>query len=70
MVLYIQLIIKIMKINWFINLNQSLILILNNLFKGKEINNYENKILFLQMIFYIIDSKNGSILFKKILFIH
>jgi hypothetical protein len=41
--LYIQLIIKTMKINWFINLNQSLDLNPSNLFFGNQIIKYIKK---------------------------
>ena len=53
-------------LNWFMNLNQSLDLNLANLFLGSEIV-YSNKKIFLSSNnnFYVIDSKNGSIINKK-----
>ena len=53
-------------LNWFMNLNQSLDLNLANLFLGSEIV-YHNKKIFLSSNnnFYVIDSKNGSIINKK-----
>lgn len=53
-------------LNWFMNLNQSLDLNLANLFLGSEIV-YYNKKIFLSSNnnFYVIDSKNGSIINKK-----
>ena len=53
-------------LNWFMNLNQSLDLNLANLFLGSEIV-YYNKKIFLSSNnnFYVIDSKNGSIIYKK-----
>ena len=43
MVLYMQLIIKSMKINWFLNLNQSLDFNPSNLFLGSQDNQDKNK---------------------------
>tara|TARA_E500000178_G_scaffold347063_1_gene399702 strand:- start:298 stop:1626 length:1329 start_codon:yes stop_codon:yes gene_type:complete len=54
------------KLNWFINLNSSVNLNLNNLFSGKEIVVHNEKILVSSNEnFYIINAKNGSVLHKK-----
>ncbi len=54
------------KINWFINLNQSLDLNPSNLFQGSQIVSSKNKIIISTNDFtYIIDNKTGSILHKK-----
>ncbi len=56
---------KNMRINWFLNLNQSFDLNPSNLFLGSQIINSENKISVSSSNFtYIINSKTGSILFK------
>ena len=58
---------KQMKINWFVNLNQSLSLNTGNLFKGKAIiNNDEHSIISTENFTYIIDNNTGSIVYKKI----
>ena len=55
-----------MKINWFINLNRSLDLNPNNLFKGNQVINNQNVVVVTTNQFtYIIDSKTGSIIYKK-----
>ena len=57
---------KTMKINWFLNLNQSLDLNLSNLFFGNQIINSNNKIIVSSNEFtYIIDENTGSIISKK-----
>ncbi len=54
------------KINWFINLNQSLNLNINNLFFGNDLVYHKNKILVSSNNnFYVFDSKTGSINIKK-----
>ena len=54
------------KINWFINLNQSTELNLNNLFFGNQIVLENNKVVVSSNDFtYILDSNNGSIIYKK-----
>ncbi len=54
------------KINWFINLNQSFNLNINNLFFGNDLVYHNNKILVSSNNnFYIFDSKTGSINDKK-----
>ena len=56
-----------LNINWFINLNKSLDLSLSNLFFGIRLVFYDKKILVSSNEnFYIIDSKSGSIFYKKI----
>ena len=55
-----------MKINWFVNLNQSLSLNTGNLFKGKAIiNNDVYSIISTENFTYIIDNNTGSIVNKK-----
>jgi hypothetical protein len=57
---------KNMKINWFINLNQSIDLNPNNLFTSNQIINYKNKLIVPTNEFlYVIDANNGSIIYKK-----
>ena len=57
---------KNFKINWFINLNQSLNLNINNLFFGNDLVYHDNYILVSSNNnFYIFDSKTGSIKYKK-----
>ena len=57
---------KSMKINWFLNLNQSNELNYKNLFTGTELVNFNDKvILSTNDSFYIIEASSGSILFKK-----
>ena len=57
---------KNMKINWFINLNQSLDLNPSNLFLGTQIINYKNNIIITTNKFtYILDANSGSIIYKK-----
>ena len=59
--------IKSKRINWFINLNQSLDVNPNNMFNGSQIINSGGKIITSSNQFlYIIDSNTGSIIFKKI----
>ena len=58
--------IKSKRINWFINLNQSLDLNPNNMFNGSQIVNSGGKIITSSNQFlYIIDSNTGSIILKK-----
>jgi outer membrane protein assembly factor BamB len=59
--------IESMRINWFINLNQSLDLDFSNLFLSNQVvNNGKGKIVISSNYYtYIINSKNGSILYKK-----
>ena len=58
--------IKSKRINWFINLNQSLDVNPNNMFNGSQIINSGGKIITSSNQFlYIIDSNTGSIIFKK-----
>ncbi len=55
-----------MKINWFVNLNQSLDLNPSNLFRGNQVINYKDKVVvFSNNFFYILDANTGSILHKK-----
>ncbi len=55
-----------MKINWFVNLNQSLDLNPSNLFRGNQVINYKDKVVvFSNNYFYILDVNTGSILHKK-----
>ena len=55
-----------MSVEWFININQSLDLNPSNLFVGKEIINYEGKLVTSSNNFtYIFDEKSGSLLYKK-----
>ena len=55
-----------MKINWFINLNQSLDINPSNIFLGTEIIHNGSKIVLSSNQFtYVIDILSGSILFKK-----
>ena len=55
-----------LRLNWFVNLNKSLDLNINNLFEGNKIVNYKNKIFISSnQNFYIIDAKTGVILSKK-----
>lgn len=54
------------KINWFLNLNQSIDLNKANLFSATEVIIYNNKtIISSDKYTYIIDSNTGSIIFKK-----
>ena len=54
------------KINWFINLNQSVELNPSNLFFGNQIVLANNKVVVSSNDFtYILDSNNGSIIYKK-----
>ena len=58
--------IETMKVNWFLNLNQTLELNPSNLFFGNQIVNNKNKIIISSnKNTYIIDIKTGSILNKK-----
>ena len=58
---------KNLKINWFVNLNQSTNLNPSNLFFGNQIVNDQNKIVVSSNQFtFIIDIKTGSVLHKKI----
>ena len=51
---------KKFNINWFINLN------LSNLFSGSNIVNYDDKLLLsANQFFYTINSKSGSVIYKK-----
>ena len=57
--------IDLMKINWFVNLNQNLDLNPSNLFFGNEIvNNDYNVIISSNDNTYVIDIKTGSIIYK------
>ena len=57
---------KNLKINWFVNLNQSTNLNPSNLFFGNQIVNDQNKIVVSSNQFtFIIDIKTGSVLHKK-----
>jgi outer membrane protein assembly factor BamB len=57
--------VKTMRINWFINLNQTLDLNPSNLFFGTQIVNNENKVIISSLNkTYIIDSSNGFIEYK------
>ncbi len=54
------------RVIWFINLNQSLDINPSNLFSGsKIINNKDILVTSSDQFTYVIDSKNGSIIFKK-----
>ena len=54
------------KINWFNNLNDSIDLNTGNLFFSNSLINYKNKIIIsTDPSLYILDSKTGSIIFKK-----
>ena len=58
--------INLRKINWFINLNQSLELTTSNLFNGSQIVNHKNIIaVSANKRFYLIDSLTGSIISYK-----
>jgi len=59
--------IKTMKINWFVNLNQSIDMNASNLFSGSVIvSNKKDKIVVSSNQYtYIIDSTSGSIIYKK-----
>ncbi len=58
--------IKSKRVNWFINLNQSLDVNPNNIFYGSQIINYGGKIIASSNQFlYVIDSNSGSILIKR-----
>ena len=55
-----------MKINWFLNLNQTTDLNPSNLFLSNQIvNNNEKIIISSNNYLYILDVKNGSLIFKK-----
>tara|TARA_B100001027_G_scaffold216710_1_gene193949 strand:+ start:4167 stop:5495 length:1329 start_codon:yes stop_codon:yes gene_type:complete len=57
---------KDMEIKWFVNLNQSLDINPSNLFMGNQIVNYNQKIVVnSSQSTFILDSKTGTILFKK-----
>lgn len=57
---------KLKTINWFINLNQSLELTSNNLFKGNQIINGKNRIIVSSdKLSYLLDSQTGNILSKS-----
>ena len=54
------------KINWFLNLNQSINLNTSNLFEGSPIINDGDKIVISSKQYtYILDNNSGSILHKK-----
>ena len=58
--------IKSKRVNWFINLNQSLDVNPNNIFYGSQIVNHGGKIIASSNQFlYVIDSNSGSILIKR-----
>ena len=55
-----------MRIKWFVNLNASTNLNPSNLFFGSQIINYKDKVVVSSNDFtYILNSNNGSIIFKK-----
>lgn len=55
-----------MRINWYINLNQSIDLNPSNLFKSNQVIISQNKVFVpTNENFYVIDLSNGSIIFKK-----
>ena len=57
---------KSFNLKWFVNLNKTLEKNLSNLFYGSDVVFYENKILLSSNEnFYVINSKNGSVLYKK-----
>ncbi len=57
---------KNLRVNWFLNLNQSIDLNPSNLFFGSEIVIYKNKIVISANQFtYVIDSNTGTVLSKK-----
>jgi len=57
---------KSFNLKWFVNLNKTLEKNLSNLFYGSDVVFYDNKILLSSNEnFYIINSKNGSVLYKK-----
>ena len=54
------------RINWYLNLNQSLDVNTNNIFYGSQLINFGDKIITSSNQFlYVIDSNSGSILAKK-----
>ena len=58
--------VRLMQINWFINLNQALNLNLGNLFEGQPIiNNNKNIIIISDKYTYIIENVSGTIVMKK-----
>ncbi len=58
--------IKSKRVNWFVNLNQSLDVNPSNIFYGSQILNYGSKIITSSNQFlYVIDSNSGSIIIKK-----
>ena len=58
--------VRLMQINWFINLNQALNLNLGNLFDGQPIiNNNKNIIIISDKYTYIIENVSGTIVKKK-----
>ena len=60
-----------MRINWYINLNQSIDLNPSNLFKSNQVIISQNKVFVpTNENFYVIDLSNGSIIFKKEFFIN
>ena len=53
-------------LKWFVNLNKTLEKNISNLFYGSDVVFYDNKILLSSNEnFYIINSKNGSVIYKK-----
>ena len=54
-----------MKINWFINLNQTLDINPSNLFSGSQIINKRLIVVSTNNFTYIIDSDNWKLVFKK-----
>ena len=57
---------KSFNLKWFVNLNKTLEKNLSNLFYGSDVVFYDNRILLSSNEnFYIINSKNGSVLYKK-----
>ena len=58
--------IKSKRVNWFLNLNQSLDVNPSNIFYGSQLLNYGNKLIASSNQFlYVIDSNTGSIIIKK-----
>jgi len=58
--------IKSMRVNWFLNLNQSLDVNPSNIFYGSQLLNYGDKIIASSNQFlYVIDSNSGSIIMKN-----
>ena len=57
---------KSKRVNWFLNLNQSLDVNPSNIFYGSQLLNYDDKIIASSNQFlYVINSNSGSIIMKK-----